>query len=521
MAPPPTVAQFAPQAVKQIKKAPKEQSSRFGTGNGVGTDAARGNGPGGAGSPLPSISPPTLPGPEPVTHRCIGDPPRQIEDSQSPPCVPFWQGDNGGATWKGVTRDKIRIAVPFQDDKDQTRPQDALMSFFNNRFEFYGRKLELFNPGVKNTDDPQTERNDAAKVDAMGAFASLGYSYNYYYAHELARRHIISSTSEPYYNEKDLQQTAPYVWQYEMQLDDQFANTGAWLCNQLARRKASHAGDVTYQGKQRKFGIVSFRNFPELPVNINPLISRMKGCGATPDPVIDRANVGNGATPTEAQNTALELKQAGVTTVICTCDFLQLAILFKGATDQQYFPEWVTGTYFFNDADYALHTYLQDPAQLPHLFGLTFQPRELLPQNTPALWAYKEGSGKPATANQQTTSSMYYLRGMYHDLLLIASGIQMAGPHLTPQTFEAGLQRATFPNPQLPSRQGDVGFQNDHSMTDDGAEFYWATAAQPPYSDVAGQGALCYVEFGKRHRLEDWPKVEAPYGQTPCDSRLQ
>jgi hypothetical protein len=432
--------------------------------------------------------------------------------------VPFWQGDNGGATWKGVTRDKIRIAVPFASDNDANML--ALQNFFNNRFEFYGRKLELFHPAVKNTDDPQGERNDAALVDQLGAFASTGYSYNYYYSHELARRHILTSTAEPYYSKKDLEQTAPYVWQYEMALDDQFANTGAWICNQLARRKAINAGDATLQSKPRKFGVVSWRYFPELHYDLSPLTSRMKGCGATPDPVIDRGTVGNAADPSEAENTALQLKDAGVTTVVCTCDWGQLILLFKGATHQQYFPEWVTGTFVFNDSDYVVHTYLQDPAQLPHSFGLTFQPRELLPQNTPAMWALKEGRGAPASASEQTSSAMYNLRMMYHELLVLASGIQLAGPHLTPETFQAGLQRAIFPNPQLPSRQGDVGF-DDHFMTNDAAEYYWAQAAQSPYSDFAGQGAFCYVDHGQRHTLQTWPRAEAPYGKTPCDSRDQ
>src|SRR5439155_17384244 len=73
-------------------------------------------------------------------RRCVGDPPRQIEDPQSPPCVPYWQGDNGGATSKGVTADEIRIAVPKMTDTDA-----QFAAFFNSRFEFYGRKLHLLN----------------------------------------------------------------------------------------------------------------------------------------------------------------------------------------------------------------------------------------------------------------------------------------------------------------------------------------------------------------------------------------
>src|SRR5581483_8402822 len=103
--PPPSIAEFAPQPQKNIAQAPGEQSSAIGNGNT----------PSGLGS---SQTPPAVPSPTPLGAgvrllRCVGDPPRQIEDPQSPPCVPYWSGDNGGATAKGVTRDEVRIVVPM------------------------------------------------------------------------------------------------------------------------------------------------------------------------------------------------------------------------------------------------------------------------------------------------------------------------------------------------------------------------------------------------------------------------
>ncbi|MCI0347640.1 MAG: hypothetical protein L0221_19740, partial [Chloroflexi bacterium] len=43
--------------------------------------------------------------------RCVGNPPRQTEDPLAPPCVAFFQGDNFGATYQGVTRDEVRILL--------------------------------------------------------------------------------------------------------------------------------------------------------------------------------------------------------------------------------------------------------------------------------------------------------------------------------------------------------------------------------------------------------------------------
>src|SRR5437870_3600261 len=84
---PPSIAEFAPQAQQPIKDAPEEQTSVAGQG---------GEGLGIGGVPTPSVVPSSVAGGPPkaidrgqVRH-CIGNPPRQTEDPQSPPCVPYW-----------------------------------------------------------------------------------------------------------------------------------------------------------------------------------------------------------------------------------------------------------------------------------------------------------------------------------------------------------------------------------------------------------------------------------------------
>ncbi|MHB8452806.1 MAG: hypothetical protein ACYDAQ_20485, partial [Mycobacteriales bacterium] len=114
--PPPTIVAFAPGAVHQIKRPPPNQAAKTGTraGNG-GTTGTQGKGPGSQGKG-PSGGPP----PPPVTvhvpnvvvpaqFQCVGTAPyqRQIEDPQSPPCVSYWKGNNGGATAFGVTANQI------------------------------------------------------------------------------------------------------------------------------------------------------------------------------------------------------------------------------------------------------------------------------------------------------------------------------------------------------------------------------------------------------------------------------
>src|SRR5581483_5996050 len=56
-------------------------------------------------------------GSNPIVKQCVQTPTgaRQTEDVYSPPCVPFFQGDNGGSTFRGVTKDEIKVVIDLDD----------------------------------------------------------------------------------------------------------------------------------------------------------------------------------------------------------------------------------------------------------------------------------------------------------------------------------------------------------------------------------------------------------------------
>src|SRR5688572_2223517 len=86
-APPPTIAEFAPQAVEQISDSSADAA---GTAGEASTDTSP--------QDQDTLQEGALPWAVDVARarQCVGDPPRQIDDPQSPPCVPYWSGDNGG-----------------------------------------------------------------------------------------------------------------------------------------------------------------------------------------------------------------------------------------------------------------------------------------------------------------------------------------------------------------------------------------------------------------------------------------
>ena len=224
---PPAIAEFAPEAQQQIKDAPKQQGSSLGNG-------PLGEGLGALASPSPLaalLTPNANPTPLISVRHCIGagGSLTQIEDPQSPPCVPFFNGDNGGSTWKGVTGSEITVATAGGDPP--SRFEVALINFFNHRFEFYGRKLKLvhYAPSDACSDaagvicgqpsTPSVMQADAQLVDEkLHAFADLGYreagfgsTFSFYDA--LAARRILSVqlnlTEEPRSDQAHLTQYAP------------------------------------------------------------------------------------------------------------------------------------------------------------------------------------------------------------------------------------------------------------------------------------------------------------------------
>ncbi len=508
--PPPTIAEFAPQAIEQIEDAPVEQTSEFGAGDagapGEGSDSED---PGADDPPLAEEQVIDVP----RIRRCVGDPPRQIEDPQSPPCVPYWDGDNGGATWQGVTRNEIRIAISGgEDDEVTTKTYEYLVPFFNMRFEFYGRRMIIVPAGVGDPADPVQQRNAATSVDEeYQAFAAGSMVYGFHFQEELARRSVVSVGRNSDFTEPYLRTRAPHIWSYPMAADRMFQNMGGWTCRRLADSRATHAGPP-YDLDERTFGVVFWKRSRDVPVTSESLLRELSRCGIDPAVTIEFSDEDFW----DSRNVALQMQNAGVTSIIFLAHAGHQGELARNASSQGYFPEWLVASY--GEQDYPWVSRLSVPKEhLEQTFGLSFQPRQVRRDLTPPWWALQE-------ANPQATQDPLYgnavglstLTFRYRDLLLLASGIQMAGPELTPATFMRGLQGARFPNPAHPIMAGDVGFRGNFTMTEDATEWWWSNTARGPSEDDVG--TLCYVDGGARHQKDTWPRGDDVFFTGPCDS---
>jgi hypothetical protein len=538
---PPTAAEFSPNAQQVIKKAPPGQAANV---NGTGEGAAPGEP---AGSPSPSPSPP----PSPPTKNlvvasnqvkaCVGPPPlRQIEDPQSPPCIAYWQGNNGGATARGVTRDSVYIVIPTPESAQAQ--YDALFNFFNKRFQFYGRKLvpEYCSPSNSGASDQAGQISDAATA-ASGCngtmpkpFASTFYRQNNgaFYMPEMACRYktIVVGSYSPY-DSKFLNKCAPYEYQYPMEVDEEFANVGEWTCARLAGKIAKWAGGNDsstpprpLNSLSRKFGILLEPFTDTDPVArrsaLAPMLSRLHACGVN---IPDKDAIINPVTgdfdPSTAQNAMLQLKNDNVTSVLCMCNFFSFGTLQRAADSSAYQPEWLTSTFGLNDVNSSFILGAGPADQMQHTFGVTFQPRMVTPLTNPYNVALQEGD--PSQTPDTATTGEAKLE-VYRALLLLASGIQMAGPHLTVESFRDGLRNTRFPNPIIPSlNEGAVDVRpGGYSLTSDGAEWWYSTTDRGPFSDSGSHpGTACYIDHGARRTLGAWPHGDAPFFVAgTCDS---
>lgn len=507
----PAIAEFAPEAQHQIQAAPAEQTARFGRGQG------------GVATPVPP-SPPAGPGTVPAgarLRRCVGDPPRQIEDPQSPPCVPFWAGGNGGSTSRGVSPTVIELVDPnggqSYHQAEKPRILQALQRFFNRRFEFYGRQIELDSTGrcfTANQDSTAGQQANAVCVGQQsGAFASTDFypDAGVAYYPELARQHVIGVSTTPQYDRQLLEQYRPYLYMYPPSTDQIFSTVGSWACSELAGKDAVYAGDPTLTSHPRVFGVVFQHILDYDDVTIDPLLQSLAMCGVQPAKVFNWCSNCDQAQDQEDAVSAVEqMHLAGVTTVLCMCNTLDIGNLPRAASAQGWHPEWAVSSYLGSDTMLDMDTVTGSRDQLAHVFGLRFYPKAVGWVDNPAAWAVSEED--PSYPPMQPPT-LGYLTEIYRSLLLLASGIQMAGPHLTPLSFESGLQKTVFPNPDTSIFAGHVGFAGplgpDHSMMVDAAEIWW--------SNTDDGGAYCYVAHGARHPLgQPWKPIGQLF-RPPCD----
>jgi hypothetical protein len=437
-------------------------------------------------------------------------------DPYSPPCAAF-SGYNGGATHRGVTGDEIIIAIRelegptaaelFADISGQPvitsreavhETFEALAEYFSSRFEFYGRRIKLVFYGGQGNGSSELlgagqERAlaDAVRVaEEIGAFADIS-GITTPYANALSRQGVVN-IGAPYPDQRWFADRSPYAWSLFPDGSTVVDSVAQWANARLIPEPVTQFAGPELNGRPRVYGVVGPEN-PEYQGSGDRFGDQMQG-----------ANIAVGLSyrldinsmPNQASNIIAQLKDAGVTTVICFCDPVMLALgMAPKANEQGYHPEWITGGLAFVDQDIV--SQLIDPEQWAHAFGLAFN-AESEPQGR----SYPRAAFR---AMRPSSEPAFGVEELYYQMYLLSIGIQLAGPNLTPETFRDGM--FAYPGATGPRGYWHFG-PNDFTSTDDFREIWW----DPDLISAQNGRPGAWVQLGtSRYTAQSPPSGPAPW----------
>lgn len=397
---------------------------------------------------------------------------RQVAWSHyAPPCQPAWHGKNGGATSRGVTSKSITVAYRLASSAQLaeiyaiTPPSvvgsnastietlQAYIDLFNHDYELYGRQVKLATFTGKSDfvdedlgeDQAQAQEDSITEATSLKAFADMSlFDASALYASDLAAQQVVTSTlyenAESWYKGY-----APYVYSPGPNCSKGAQATGDILGKQLGGLPADHAGPGT-QGKKRTFGII----YTEDATYETCADEEAAAMAASGHPVIKKVGVKFDLSSliATADQAVASLKAAGVTTIILQADPITPRFYMEAADADHYYPEW----WFLSDlpngqTDADGFTQLFPADQTRDIIGLGSQTQPVNTQE--AVTAFKLGKQIGVKegnipANATISASFFWA---YPAALQLFDALQLAGPDLTPATFESAMSKIPASSP--------------------------------------------------------------------------
>lgn len=431
-------------------------------------------------------------------------------------CIADVDGDNGGATAPGVTGDEITVVawLPNDDDPifalvrqalgidesvdDVRETYEGLVEIFQAHYQTYGRTVNLeFVQASGTMLDPVAARADAVRAADMQPFAVLGGPLlANAWTEELHARGIVCmacpGTSDP-------APTSFGILPSTGQIRDHVVE---YVSTKLAGKPAEFAGDDLKED-ERVFGLLYLAQSDSDEGHADRMVDELADQG------VDVAEtftypLDPGRAQELSASAIARFKDAGVTSVILRADPITAPAFTNEATEQNWFPEWVLGGFQFTDATTFARGF--DQQQWEHAFGVSFMPPLAPPAVTPAYRLYEWYFGEPPAADNA-------LILIYPQVALFLTGVEYAGPDLTPEHLRDGLfafpptpSAVTQPSVDYREVEGKGADNDDYAGIDDMVELWWdADATGTDETGEEGQGMYRYVDGGKRYYLGDWP----------------
>jgi hypothetical protein len=487
--------------------------------------------------------------------RCVGRPPRQTDDPLSPPCVAEFRGNNFGTTWQGVNAEEVKVLFYVQGftrytntcrDPNQITPDrqyfDLLdpaepgehcyvralrtwQQYFNERYQTYKRYVHFYVYFSGSGESAEERRADAAdNYSRVKPFAVMsvgaGQTFVEDYLEYMAKRKVLNFGAFTARGDEFYNAFPRLIWGYPPSLEQGAKLFSQYICRKVAGNPVDFAGDATLAGRPRKYGLWYTRDagHPELVRLAQQVKSDVAKC---PTPVtfaaesqFPEAGYAKSAHYTNAAATraAAEFQGAEVTTVIWPSG---LETNFSAAAASiGYRPEiLVLGD---GDIETATSALFQEQSVWDRSRVVSFQPALVDIRTSLCYTAYREVDAEGDDTEIQVSACP-----LYPQIRQLFTGIQVAGPKLSPTTVDQGfhaIPRVASTNPEIPACFYDPG---DYTCVKDANVQYWDRTGSSSTSS-AGQGCYRLVEGGKRYFADIWPEgnvtVADRPGQDPCTS---
>jgi len=448
-----------------------------------------------------------------------------------PPCAEWAGGDNGGATFQGVSADKITVVrwvgnvdpatrailqgAELSDEPAKvTQIMDALRVYSNQHYQTYGREVVFVDyPASGPSENDEAMKRDAINIAAKKPFAVIvgdpAAPMPTTLFRDLAQRNILcmcsTSLSEEFY-----QSLPPMLWSSLPSINLYAKHTAEYIGKRLAGKPAQFAGDELnptqrYRTQNRKFGLIYLEGVrgkvdPEGRRGADIMLRELAKWGVN---IPRSSQVGYIYDPgrNQADVTALiaKMKNEGVTTIIPIWDPLYPILITKEATNQLYFPEWFMVGTGLSDTTSAGRLY--DQSQWRHAFGISplWVTWETVARSTGAREYHHGLPGRPQ--GDEGVLVNIYRAGIQ----TLFRGIHMAGPNLT---YESWI-RGTLSYPKTGGRPAAplvfLTRENPTEIQDFVEVFYAASASGPDERGNQGNGMVMKVDGGRRYQVGQWP----------------
>lgn len=551
---PTQTVEFAPVPPEDSDDPPPPEGNfdQLGLGSSEGIEGDGGPGGDGAGSTtsLPQAVAPPGNATTPPGLRCVEG--RQTEDPLSPPCVAFFEGDNFGDTYQGVSGDEINFLVyvdgvindlngsrgsevrpsrtyydlvndpPEPDEHVIVRVMRGWQQYFNTRYQTYGRFVHFYVYFSGSDRSPESRRADAAdnfkRIEPFSVIVDAGFDGGGdAYLDSMLKRGVVNFGSFPGQSATFYSRFPKLLWGFLPSLEIQAEQYADVLCKKYIGDPndpfpVDHS--TTMNGDARKFGLVYTvdKGYPGLREFKDRVVERFEACGGT---IAETATfpqagfaVSSSQSPRYATDAMARFSAAGVTTIIWPGGLE--SNFSKAAANLRYYPEWILAGDGLLDAEFP--NQVQDQTVWSNavvVSNQSFSPED--PSRQLCFQAYRSIDPDAPRRDVDTYACDYYnsLRQMF-------IGIQVAGPRLGPTSIDKGFHAI----PAVPSDNAQVPacfyLPNDYTCVKD-----VVLGDYDPAGREGSSAPACYkFAEGRRYLTSEIPGGNATAQMSPTDPCL-